>query len=164
MMLCIAVALLSDVYDGIIARKLGIETAALRRYDSVADTIFYLAVFFAIWILFPALIAANALLLALLFFLEIARYIFDLIKFRREASYHMWSAKAWGLLIAAAAIALLGFGQTSLFQAAVIVGIICDLEGLVISCLLQAPATNVKTFVHAVRMRQAATAKTISAL
>ena len=37
----VVVALVSDIYDGILARRWGGETAGLRMSDSVADTIFY---------------------------------------------------------------------------------------------------------------------------
>ena len=36
----VVVALVSDIYDGILARRSGGETAGLRMSDSVADTIF----------------------------------------------------------------------------------------------------------------------------
>ena len=33
---------LSDIYDGILARRFGAATSALRRYDSITDMIYYL--------------------------------------------------------------------------------------------------------------------------
>ena len=41
----LGVGLLSDIFDGVLARKLGIATESLRSLDSAADTIFYLGVF-----------------------------------------------------------------------------------------------------------------------
>lgn len=41
--ICLIVALLSDIFDGKIARRLGIATPNLRRLDSIADSIFYAA-------------------------------------------------------------------------------------------------------------------------
>src|SRR5262245_36827920 len=77
MVACLLVALFTDIYDGILARRIGVETVALRRYDSATDTIFYLAVLFAAWKLFPDVIRDNAALLAALFALEILRYAVD---------------------------------------------------------------------------------------
>jgi phosphatidylglycerophosphate synthase len=37
--ICLVAAFLSDVFDGIIARRLGVATPALRRLDSAADTL-----------------------------------------------------------------------------------------------------------------------------
>ena len=39
--------------DGVLARRLGVATAALRRLDSVVDSAFYLAALFAAWRLHP---------------------------------------------------------------------------------------------------------------
>ena len=35
----VVTALLSDIFDGILARRYGVATPALRRYDSIADII-----------------------------------------------------------------------------------------------------------------------------
>ena len=42
--LMILAGFFSDVYDGILARRWGTETSALRVGDSVADTIFYFGI------------------------------------------------------------------------------------------------------------------------
>jgi CDP-diacylglycerol--glycerol-3-phosphate 3-phosphatidyltransferase len=92
-------ALLSDVFDGVIARRLTVATPTLRRLDSIADSLFYAGAGFAAWHLYPSVIREHFVALVVLASTEIVRYAFDLIKFRREASYHMWSSKAWGLLL-----------------------------------------------------------------
>src|SRR5947209_4212833 len=81
MAVAIVAALLSDICDGIIARRLGVETTALRRADSVADTIFYAAAAWSAWLLAPAAIRSVAGILALLLAVEMLRYIFDYAKF-----------------------------------------------------------------------------------
>jgi hypothetical protein len=77
----------------------GIATANLRRLDSVADTLFYAACFFAAWHLYPAAITQHVGSLVVLGALEVMRYASDFVKFRREASYHMWSSKVWGIAL-----------------------------------------------------------------
>lgn len=49
----VLVALLSDIYDGVIARKLQCDTPAIRVSDSLVDTVFYLGVLAALWIRKP---------------------------------------------------------------------------------------------------------------
>ncbi len=46
---CLIAAFVSDIFDGIIARRLNVATPALRRLDSVADTFFYVACGYAAW-------------------------------------------------------------------------------------------------------------------
>lgn len=86
---CLIVAFLSDIFDGIIARRLSIATANLRRLDSAADTLFYAACVFAAWHLHPAAITDRTVPLLILAALEVIRYLVDFAKFQREASYHM---------------------------------------------------------------------------
>ena len=156
---CLIIAFLSDIFDGVIARRLGVATPTLRRLDSVADSCFYLAATFAAWHLYPQVIRDNARALLALGVLEIVRYVFDLAKFRREASYHMWSSKLWGVALFVAFFALLVFGETgTVIAVAIYAGIVSDLEGLAISAALPNWKSDVPSFVHALRLRRAANA------
>jgi len=147
---CLVAAFVSDVFDGIVARRLGVATPGLRRLDSIADSVFYVAALFAAWHLHADAIRAHRPALALLAALEIARYAFDLRKFGKEASYHMWSSKLWGLALFAGFFALLVFGQDRVaVPAAIWIGIVADLEGLAISATLREWRTDVPTIWHA---------------
>jgi phosphatidylglycerophosphate synthase len=57
---CLVMAFLSDVFDGVVARRLGVATTALRRMDSAADTTFYVAAAYAAWRLYPDGVARHA--------------------------------------------------------------------------------------------------------
>lgn len=156
MALAVLAALASDVYDGIIARKVGVATVALRRADSIVDTIFYLAAAWSAWLVAPFVVKSVAKLLISLGVLEISRYIFDYLKFRREASYHSYLAKVWGLVLAAALIMLLAFNISGwLLRTALWLGIVSDIEGLAISLLLPDWAHDVRSVLHAHRLRKA---------
>lgn len=149
-----SVAFLTDVFDGIIARRLGVATATLRRLDSIVDTCFYLAATFAAWHLHPHSITARARPILVLATLEAARYAFDWLKFRREASYHMWSSKLWGVALFVGFFSLLALGSDgAMLTLAIYLGILADLEGLVISMLMRSWQADVPTFVHALRQR-----------
>ena len=151
---CLVAAFVSDVFDGVIARRLGVATPGLRRLDSIADSIFYVAALFAAWHLHAPTLREHAVALVLLGVLEIARYVFDLRKFGKEASYHMWSSKLWGLALFAGFFALLVAGEERWFVAAAIwIGIVADVEGLAISWTLDEWRNDVPTFWHARRLR-----------
>ena len=155
--ICLVLAFLSDVFDGIIARRLGVATPGLRRLDSVADSLFYIAAVAAAWHLHADLLRVYALPLAALFALELLRYAYDYAKFRREASYHMWSSKAWGIALFIGFFALLVRGNGGWpVGLAIGLGIFADLEGLLISALLPVWQSDVPSSVHAWRIRQRA--------
>jgi CDP-diacylglycerol--glycerol-3-phosphate 3-phosphatidyltransferase len=86
--------------------------------------------------------------------LEVLRYMIDLAKFSREASYHTWSSKLWGIALFAGFYCLLvmGIGGVPL-KLAIYLGIVADLEGIVISLVLPAMRSDIPSFVHALRSR-----------
>lgn len=152
---CLVIAFVTDYFDGVVARRLGVATAAVRRYDSAADVIFYVAAFVAVWLVYPEVVGQHWLGLALVAGLEGIRVTTDTIKFRREASYHMWSAKAWNITLFAALTGLMGFGISGwLFQLPIVVGIFTNLEALAASLLLPTWTHDVPTVYHAYRLRQ----------
>lgn len=153
--LCLVAAFVSDIFDGFIARRLGVATASLRRLDSVVDTLFYLAAAFSAWRLYPRAIRAHLAPLAVLVALELLRYGVDWLKFRREAAYHMWSSKLWGMALFVAFFSLLALGaDNGALAAAIYLGILADLEGLAISAVLPHWRADVPTIAHALRIRR----------
>lgn len=141
---CLVLAFLSDIFDGILARRLGVATPGLRRLDSIADSTFYLAALVAAWHLHPSALGEQLSALVALFVMETARYAFDFWKFRREAAYHLWSSKIWGICLFVGFISLLVLGRGGSFVAVPIwVGILVDLEGLAVSFLLRAWKSDV---------------------
>jgi CDP-diacylglycerol--glycerol-3-phosphate 3-phosphatidyltransferase len=153
---CLILAFLSDYFDGSIARRLGIATANLRRLDSICDSIFYAAALFAAWHLHSALLLPYLPTLGALFALELARYAFDYRKFGKEASYHMWSSKVWGVALFTGFFALLVYEVAGWpVSLAIYIGLVTDCEGLAISFVLTKWQADVPTIFHALRCRAA---------
>ena len=156
----IVLALLSDIYDGMLARLLEVDTENLRRWDTRADTFFYLCVLIAVLLRHPTAILARWLLIAALLAAEAAQHLFAFLKYGRHASYHSLISKAWGLLMAAAMICLLGFDRDSWFTGfAIAWGILCNLQGLAMSLLLPTWHRDVPSLFHAFRLRSAEMAR-----
>lgn len=149
---CLVAALLSDYYDGVLARRLGIATPSLRRLDSAVDSVFYLCALVAAWHLHAALLRPYLAPLAVLLAVEAIRYAVDFRKFGKEASYHMWSSKLWGLALFAGFFVVLVRGEAGWPVAtAIYLGIAADLEGLAISAVLPRWQSDVPTLLHAIR-------------
>lgn len=150
----IVIALFSDIFDGVLARRWHCDTPAVRLFDSMADTAFYLCTAAALWLRYPHLWKTHALLFSSLLTLEITRFLYDFAKFGKPASYHSYLAKSWGLLLAISIVtAFLTPHAEILIAAALLLGILCDLEGLAMSILLPTWHRDVKTFRHAYRLR-----------
>ena len=142
----VVVALLSDIFDGVLARRWGCDTAAVRLFDSMADTFFYLFVGWALWIVRPEVWRANAGLLAAVVGLEAFRFGLDFVKFGKPASYHSYLAKTWGLTLAVAVVASFIAGNADmLMKVALGVGVANLCEGIVMSVMLPVWCRDVKT-------------------
>jgi len=74
----------------------------------------------------------------------------------REASYHMWSSKVWGIVLFAGFFSILAPGHDGFLAALPIyVGIVADLEELAISLVLPEWRADVPSLVHAMQYRPA---------
>jgi len=150
----IVAALLSDIFDGVLARRWKCDTAAVRLFDSMADTVFYLGVAVALWMGHRPALLAHTWLLGGLLSLEAARFAFDFAKFGKPASYHSYLAKTWGLVMAVAVTTTFATGGGGrLIAAALILGIACNVEGLAMSVVLSEWRRDVKTLSAALRIR-----------
>ena len=155
MALIVLVALVSDIFDGILARRWGCDTPAVRLFDTVADTIFYLGVAVAMWVYRPGVLRGVWVLLVVLGAMEMLRYLYDFWKFGKGASYHSYLAKTWGLVMGVAVIAILGWDRWQpLLAVALVLGILCDAEGLAMSLILPEWRNDVKSFGRALTLRR----------
>lgn len=137
---------LSDIFDGILARRLGVATPALRRYDSITDVIYYLFILGAAWILCRPVIANNRLLLALIVLPEAVGILVCLLKFGSYPATHSWLAKCYGLCLLGGLIALLGFNAGNwVLIALAVVALATNLEIIAIHLLLDRPPVDVKS-------------------
>ena len=153
----VLVAFVSDYFDGVIARRLGIASAELRHFDSRADLVFYATAAWAVWRLHPDVVRSVAIPALVVVGLDVVRHIFDFAKFGRDVAYHAWSSKVWGLSLALALVLLMGFGISRPFVGAtVILGLIAQIEGLLISVVLPVWTHDIPTLIHALRISNAA--------
>src|SRR5687768_16021954 len=88
--------LLSDVLDGVIARKQRRSSANLRRLDSQTDMIFWLSAGFTAWFIRPEVISENKIPIWTLLGMEIACYAVSILRFGKETCTHAYLSKFWG--------------------------------------------------------------------
>ena len=148
------VAFLSDIFDGIIARRLGVSTAKLRQADSWADVCLFSCIFISAWIVHTEQIIAFPVPLLMVVFAQLIWWIVNLIKFGKPASYHTYSAKFWGITLFIAIISLFGFDYTGfplLFTC--IAGIVYSLEEIAMTLILPVWTHDVLSIFHALKLR-----------
>jgi CDP-diacylglycerol--glycerol-3-phosphate 3-phosphatidyltransferase len=154
-LLLMYLGLLSDILDGIIARKQKQSSARLRRMDSQTDMIFWLSIGFATWILYPKLLAANSAVIWTILGMEIACYVISLIKFKKETCTHAFLSKVWGLTLLIAFTSLIGFSHAGIpFYSAVFMGLISHLDRILITLLLPEWTHDIPSAYHAYLIRK----------
>ncbi|HSY00596.1 MAG TPA: CDP-alcohol phosphatidyltransferase family protein [Acidobacteriaceae bacterium] len=147
-------AAVSDIYDGVLARRWKCDTAGVRLFDTVADTIFYFCAGMGLWLARPEIFRKNAALLLVVLAMEAFHFGFDYSKFGKPASYHSWLAKSWGMVLATSLVVALAtpFGS-GMITLSLIVGIACKAEGLAMSFLLKEWERDVRTLAAAWALR-----------
>jgi len=147
--------LISDILDGIIARKQNISSAKLRRLDSQTDMIFWLSIGFATWILYPKLISENSGVIWTILGMEIACYVISLIKFKRETCTHAFLSKLWGITLLVAFTSLIGFNHAGIpFALAIIMGLISHIDRILITLILPKWTHDIPSAYHAYLIRK----------
>lgn len=158
--LIIAFGLLSDIFDGIIARKLGISNENLRRLDSGVDQLFWLSVTAATYIQCQAFFFSNSIQMIILLGVEALTYIICFVKFRKEVATHAISSKFWTLSIFATIIQVVVTCDSSiLFQICFYLGILTRLEIIAIILIIQTWTNDVPSLYHAILIRKGKTIK-----
>lgn len=147
--------LLSDIFDGIIARKQGVSTEKMRRLDSQTDLIFWLSVGLSCYLIYPHLIMANKMGIIALIIMEAICYAVSFIKFGKETCTHAFASKMWGLSLLVTFTALLGFAFGGwILVTCIVIGIISQLDVVLIILILPKWTHDVPSFYHAILIRK----------
>jgi CDP-diacylglycerol--glycerol-3-phosphate 3-phosphatidyltransferase len=151
----LTLGLLTDIFDGIIARQLNISTQKLRRLDSSVDQVFFICIAIATYIQCPDFFHTNSTKLIILFSVEALAYLVCFIKFKKEIATHTIGAKLWTLLLFSTLIEVIFHCESKvLFELCFWMGIITRLEIIGIMLTLKNWTNDVPTLIHAVKLRQ----------
>ncbi|RYE23425.1 MAG: CDP-alcohol phosphatidyltransferase family protein [Sphingobacteriaceae bacterium] len=150
----LSVGLLSDIFDGIIARRLNISTQKFRRLDSTTDLIFFSFVGIATLTACPSFFQTNIVKLLILFGFEAFTYVICYLKFKKEIATHTISSKIWTLVLFSTLIQVIATCTSNiLFELCFYIGILTRLEIIAIVMILKVWSNDVPTFYHAVLLR-----------
>lgn len=149
------IGLLSDIFDGIIARQLNISTSNLRRLDSTIDQAFFVLVAVSTFINSRQFFYDNEVELIVLVSIEALAYLICYLKFGKEIATHSISSKVWTLILFATIIQILvSKDSIVLFQFCFYIGIITRLEIIAILLVLRKWTNDVPSLYQAILLRQ----------
>jgi CDP-diacylglycerol--glycerol-3-phosphate 3-phosphatidyltransferase len=151
----LAVAFFSDVFDGIIARRVGVATPELRVADSRADVLFYLCVLAGVCALKADLLWTMRWPFLGLVVIQLGSWRLDRIRFGRGTALHSYTAKAWGITLFLAAFALFAdVNPRPYLLLALWMGYLSNLEDIAIKLVLPSWHCDVGSVWHAWQIRK----------
>ncbi|GGB70933.1 hypothetical protein GCM10007424_08660 [Flavobacterium suaedae] len=155
LVILLLLGILSDIFDGIIARSMGVASEKLRRMDSQTDLIFWLCAGWCAWLLNPEIIVAHKYAIITIFVMEGLTYVLSIAKFGKETCTHALLSKLWGITLFIAFVSILGFGYAGLpLTLAIIFGIISHIDVYLIILLLPRWTHDVPSCYHAWLIRK----------
>ncbi len=150
--------IVSDIFDGVLARRWGTSEPRLRRFDSNTDSVFYGCSGLVGVLLHADFLRPWRTGLLVMFALLIAQNIIHGIRYRQQPSpsYHMWSGKLWSIALVVALISLfLGTPSAWAIDAVIALGILNCVEAIIASLILSKPMTDINTLWHAIQIARA---------
>ncbi len=149
------VGLFSDIFDGIIARKMKIDTEKMRRLDSQTDLIFWLCIAWSCYIIYPQIIRENWIGVLALLAMEGLCYLTSFIKFKKETCTHAFVSKMWGITLLVAFTSMLGFAYGGwILTICIVLGLISQVDVILITLILKKWTHDVPSFYHAILIRK----------
>ena len=147
--------ILSDIFDGIIARNTGVSTEKLRRMDSQTDLLFWLSAGWCAWVLNPVIVQHNKYAIIMIFVMEGLTYVFSILKFGKETCTHAFLSKLWGITLFIAFVGIIGFGFAGwTFTLAIAFALISHLDVYLIILFLPQWTHDVPSCYHAWLIRK----------
>ena len=139
----------TDIFDGIIARKLKCDTVHLRQLDSKVDTVFWFSLLYVLLVMRNRFIIDHAIELFILLALEIGVQLFGYFKFNSSLALHTYAAKGWAVLLTLTVLQLLLGSETEiLFYCMFIWGLITQTEVLIIVFKMKTFKIDIRSVFH----------------
>jgi phosphatidylglycerophosphate synthase len=147
-------ALLTDAFDGYLARRWGAESDLGRRLDSWGDYVVTSAAVVGIWRLWPAVMREEWPWFVTTLAGCFAIVAYGLIRWRRVLGYHTWLAKGMAIVLPITVIVLLAGWSAVPFHATVILEVLGGFEELAIAVVLPGFSGHMPSLWHAWRHRR----------
>jgi CDP-diacylglycerol--glycerol-3-phosphate 3-phosphatidyltransferase len=149
-----ALGLLSDVLDGMIARRFGLESDFGARLDQWGDFALWAVLPVGAWWLWPHIVVREASYALLAVACMLLPTAVAYAKYRAVPGYHTWSVKFGALLMGLGVALVLVFDVAWLFRVAALFQLVCAFDELGITLLSTECRHDVPSVFHAARGRQ----------
>ncbi|MDD5461102.1 MAG: CDP-alcohol phosphatidyltransferase family protein [Methylococcales bacterium] len=141
----LAIAFLTDLLDGLVARLTGQITQFGATLDSWADVITYLTIAAACWWLWPDIVHRELFFVGLIVASCLLPAAAGFSKFGQFTSYHTWGVKLAAASMGLTLYVLFLGGPVWPFRMAAVICILAAIEEIALTLLLSEPESNVRS-------------------
>lgn len=141
----LAVAFLTDLLDGMVARLTDQVSQFGATLDSWADVITYLTIALCCWWLWPEIVSRELFYVGLIIASCLLPALAGILKFGRFTSYHTWGVKIAAASMGLTLYILFLYGSAWPFRLAAVVCILAAIEEIIITVLLSKPESNLRS-------------------
>jgi len=145
---------LTDLVDGMLARRLKMITPLGAHLDSWGDFAIYSTMAICAWILWPDITRRELVYYALILFSFLLPALVGLVKFGKLTGYHTWAVKLAVFVTFFAYIALYAGFASWPFVLASILCVIAGSEEILITFTLREERTDVRSIISALEIRR----------
>lgn len=144
-MVLLAIAFLTDLLDGTVARLTGQVSQFGATLDSWADVITYLTIALGCWWLWPDVVRRELFYVGLIVASCLLPAGAGFFKFGCFTSYHTWGVKIAAAAMGSSLYLLFLGGPTWPFRLAAVICIVAAIEEILITSLLPEPESNLRS-------------------
>jgi phosphatidylglycerophosphate synthase len=146
--------LISDIFDGIVARQVGVSSRWLRIADSKVDVFFWVTSVVGLYLYTDGLFESSKWFLLAFAIQEPMPDLILYTRFRKQGCAHNWASKHFGLwLLASFTTVFLTGGPFWLFNLTLFFGLVSQWDRIIISLLLPAAECDIPSFWHALQRK-----------
>lgn len=143
--------LVSDVLDGIVARRFGLESELGAQLDQWGDFGLWVCLPLAAWWLWPEVLRREAAYVILAIVCLLLPTAIAYVKYREVPGYHTWSAKTSAVLMGVSVPLLLIFDVAWPFRIAALWQLVAAVDELGITFVFASCHHDVPSVFHAAR-------------
>ena len=145
---------LSDIFDGVLARRFRVATSFLRRYDSITDVVYYLFILVVVLILSPQVLKRTWWAIVIMLASEAACVLVSWVRFGKYPAAHTYLAKFYGLALLGGLVALLVFNASDwVIIAVMVVSLVANAEIIAVHLAADTPPLDVSSIFAQHRLR-----------
>lgn len=147
-------ALLTDAFDGFLARRLHAESELGRKLDSFADYLVMITGIAGIALLWPDIMRRELPWVATGLVAFFAVVIYGFVRLGRAPCYHTWASKILAVACGPTLIPLLAEWSAVPFHVVMTLLVLCGAEEILIAALVPWHVGEMPTVWHAWRLRR----------